>query len=409
MTSSGKGISLLALLVCALFAALPAAAEPAYRLAVTSNPHMDPWLRNDGLTITLRMDEARCKKEYGKDWFRRCAAAPAGEAGRLVRGVRMTPRVEGTWRWTDDDVMTFTPAEGTLTPATRYTISLEDVSLPDRFSLNRQLSYTTLPQAVNVGKETFWIDPSSKGAHAVSVPLRFLWPVTTRDMDARIAIASGDTKSGLTFAPTRLVWNERRDEAVATAMVTSLPENNAAARISIAGLPAFMVEDGTSVLANQGKNAPRDVTAAFSIPGRLHIMDVKNIAIRPDYDDKLNKTCQLEISTTLRALPSEILQRLTLIALPLKLSDAAGKPADWTRVPAISADDINKGVRLQAEPLQPVNEPTDKLLLRISVEAGRGLLAALPGRKRPRCAASSSTYPPWKAKWTSCNRGTSWP
>ncbi|MBE6442544.1 MAG: alpha-2-macroglobulin family protein [Desulfovibrio desulfuricans] len=370
--------------------ATPAAAEPAYRTAVTSSPQSDPWMRRDGLTVTLRIDEARCKKEYGKDWFRRCAAAPAGEAGRLVNGVKMTPHVDGKWRWIDEDTMEFTPSKGTLAPATRYTISLENVSLPERFSLNRRVSYATLPQAVRINKETFWIDPSPKGAHAVSVPLRFIWPVTTRDMDARISIAPGDAKSGLSFGPARLVWNERRDEVVVTAPVTALPANNAAARITIANLPAFTEDSGKCVVAAAGKNTPKDVTASFSVTGSSRIMDVKNIVIRPAYDDKLNKTYQLEVTTTLRVLPSEVLQRLTLIQLPLKLSDGAGKPADWTRMPAISAEDIQKGVKLQAELLQPANEPTDRLLLRLSAEAGRGLLTAvdegLPSIAGPRTA-----------------------
>ena len=392
MSISGKRLFLivLSLLSLSLYAAAQANADPAYRIPITSNPQIDPWQRHDGLTLTLRLDEARCKKDYGKDWFRRCAAAPAGEAGSLVTGVRMTPHINGTWRWIDDATMEFTPTKGTLAPATRYTIDLTNVALPDRFFLNRKVSYTTLPQAVHVGKETFWIDPSSKGAHALSVPLRFLWPVTSRNMDTRINIAPSDTKSGLSFGPTRLVWNERRDEVVVTAPITSLPENNAAARITISGLPAFSVDDGKCVVANQGKNMPKDVTSSFSVTGSSRIMDVKDIVIHPAYDDSLNKTYELEITTTLRVLPSELLQRLTLIELPLKLSDSAGKPADWTKVPAISAEDIQKGAKLKAELLQPANEPTDRLHLRLSAEAGRGLLTAvdegLPSIAGPRTA-----------------------
>ncbi|MBO4301326.1 MAG: hypothetical protein J5861_06965 [Desulfovibrio sp.] len=379
MTAHDKHFCVLALMifVCTTLVPLPAAAESAYRMAVTSNPQSDPLLRLDGLTVTLRMDEARCKKEYGKEWFRQCVAAPAGEAGRLVPGVKMTPHVEGSWRWENDDTMRFTPSKGSLAPATKYAISLDNVSLPQRFSLNRHLTYTTLPQAVSVGKETLWIDPSVKGAHAVSVPLRFVWPVLTRNLEEHISIAPTDTKSGLSFAPPRFIWNERRDEVVVSAQITSLPENNAAARVSIAGLPAFTTEAGKCVLTNPGKNAPRDVTAMFSVPGVTHIMDVKDIVIRPACDDQLNKTYELEITTTMHTLPSEILQRLTLIALPLKLSEKAGKPADWTRVPAISADDIQKGTKLQGEPLQPLNEATDRLVLRLDAEAGRGLLAAV--------------------------------
>lgn len=373
-------LGILALLCLAATVVLPSPvmAEPAYRTLVTSSPQHDPWLRRDGLTLTLRVDEARCKKEYGKQWFRRCAAAPAGEAGRVVRGVRMNPSVEGTWRWRDDDTMEFTPTAGTLAPGTRYTISLEQVPLPDRFVLNRRVAYTTLPQAVRVDKETFWIDPSPKGAHVLSVPLRFLWPVPAGSMDRRINLVPSDARSGLSFGPTRLVWNERRDEVVLSAPVATLPENTAAAKITIVGLPSFTVEDGAcSVDIGANKRPTQDVTAFCSVTGKSRLMDVKNIVIRPSYDGVLNKTYELEITTTLRALPSEVLSRLTLVQLPLTLAAGAGKPADWTKMPAISTQDIQKGTKLQAELLQPADEATDRLRLRLSATAGRGLLTAV--------------------------------
>ena len=203
---------ILAVIMCAT----PAMAGPAYRIAAPSNPQEDNWLRREGFSITFQVDEARCKKEYGADWSRQCASAPAGEEGRVVEGVRMTPPVAGVWRWIDDSTMEFTPKEH-LTPDTRYAVSLDKMSLPGRFSLKRQALYATQPQAVRVGKETFWIDPSPKGAHAVSVPLRFLWPVAAQDMDARITLGPSDPKSGLALGAPRLVWNERRDEVVVTA------------------------------------------------------------------------------------------------------------------------------------------------------------------------------------------------
>ncbi len=364
-------------LQAALVFAAPALAGPAYRIAAPSVPQEDNWLRRDGFSITFQMDEARCKKEYGADWSRQCASAPAGEEGRVVDGVRMTPPVAGVWRWTDDSTMEFTPKDH-LSPNTRYTISLEKMPLPMRFTLKRQAVYTTQPQAVCVGKETFWIDPSPKGAHAVSVPLRFIWPVGTQDMDARISISPSDPKSGLSLGAPRFVWNERRDEVVVSAPVTALSENNAAARITIKGLPAFTKTSGKFVVAAPKKDAKhQNVEALFSITGRSRLMDITKITINPVYDDKLDKKFQLEVKTTLRVLPSELLRKLELIQLPRKLTAEAGQDTDWTKMPAISAEDVKNGTRLKPELLQAADEPADRLMLRIPAEAGRGLLAAV--------------------------------
>lgn len=369
-------LRLLIVILTVILHAAPALAGPAYRVATPSLPQEDNWLRREGFSVTFQVDEARCKKEYGADWSRQCASSPAGEQGRIVDGVQMTPPVAGVWRWADDYTMEFTPKEH-LTPDTRYTISLEKMALPGRFSLKRQAVYVTQPQAVRVGKETFWIDPSPKGAHAVSVPLRFIWPVRTQDMDARISISPSDPKSGLALGATRLIWNERRDEVVVTAPVTALSENNAAARITIKGLPAFTETSGRFVVSNKKDAKAQNVEAVFSVTGRTRLMDVAKITIHPVYDDKLDKKFQLEVKTTLRVLPSELLRKLELIQLPRKLTATAGRDIDWTKMPAISAEDVKNGTRLKPELMQPADEPADRLLLRIPAEAGRGLLAAV--------------------------------
>jgi len=357
--------------------AATALAGPAYRVATPSLPQEDTWLRRDGFSISFQLDEARCKKEYGTDWSQQCSAAPAGEDGRIVEGVHITPPTAGVWRWMDDSTMEFTPKEA-LKPGTRYAISLEKMALPGRFVLKRQAVYVTQPQAVRVGKETFWIDPSPKGAHAVSVPLRFIWPVTTQDMDGRISITPSDPKSGLALGAPRFAWNERRDEVVVSAPVTSLPENNAAARITIKGLPSFTDASGKCVVTQPPKNAKtKNVEALFSITGRTRLMQVSSVTIAPVYDDKLNKEFQLEVKTTLRTLPAELLRRLQLVQLPRKLSAEAGKDVDWTKMPAISAEDVKNGTRLTPVLQQPADEPADKLLLRVPAEAGRGLLAVV--------------------------------
>ena len=221
--------------VCMLITSLAGAAVagPAYRIAEPSRPESDSWKRADGFSISFEVDIERCKKQYGSDWSRQCSGPPAGQEGRLVEGVRMTPAVPGQWRWGYGSTMSFQP-EKSLSPQTTYTISLDKVPLPSRFEVNRQVRYTTQPQAVRFGKETFWIDPSPKGAHAVSVPVYFMWPVNPQSMEGNISLRPSDAKSGLALGAPRFVWNERRDEVVVSAVVASLPKDNAAGKAGFA-------------------------------------------------------------------------------------------------------------------------------------------------------------------------------
>ena len=130
--------------------------------------------------------------------------------------------------------------------------------------------------------------------------------------------------------------------------------------------------------------------AMFSITGRARLMDVVKITISPVYDDKLDKKFQLEVKTSLRVLPTELLRKLELIQLPRKLTAEADKDADWSKMPAVSAEDVKNGTRLKPELMQAADEPADRLLLRIPAESGRGLLAAvdkgLPSTAGPQTA-----------------------
>ena len=146
-------------------------AGPAYKKLVLSNPSVDTW--QDGINISITTDIDQCKKVYGQKWANECSAPYAGKIGQEVEGIIMNPKPQGTWRWISADTMHFEPKKP-LIPNTTYSISLENVQLPARFELNKKATYKTQPQAVNIGKETLWIDPSNKMKHVISIPVNFI-------------------------------------------------------------------------------------------------------------------------------------------------------------------------------------------------------------------------------------------
>lgn len=361
----------------ALLSAPLALAGPAYRTIVTSNPQHDNAERSSGFSVRIILDEEKCKKQYGADWSAQCSAPPAGEPGRRVEGVQMSPAVPGVWRWEYGSAMRFFP-ENRLAPDTRYTISLEKVSLPGRFDfVKRTVTYTTQPQGAKIGKETLWIDPSPKGAHAISVPLSFIWPATPADVEKLISLTPTDAKSGLTLGAPRFVWNESRDEMVVSAPVTALAEDNAAARLTVQNMPPFEEKDGKRIVQKNKKDKETKTQGTFSVTGKSQLLKVSSIVVQPRYDADLDKKYQLEVKTTLRVLPSEVLRYLEVIQLPRTLSPGAGQDCDWSKMPAVSAKDIEKGEKLTPQLLQPADEPADRILLQIPAQAGRGLLTAM--------------------------------
>ncbi|MCR4666728.1 MAG: hypothetical protein K5657_05475 [Desulfovibrio sp.] len=356
---------------------LPSQADAgsSYRRVVTSNPSIQSW--QEGIYLSIDMDVETCKKKYGNRWHSECQAPPPGKEGMRVEGMRMTPNVKGVWRWVSETGMRFIP-ETHLQPDTAYTISLDQVSLPERYSLNPNVIYRTQGQGVFIEHETFWLDPSSKGKHVLSVPLRFIYPVSPNVLEKNISLNSATNDKNLRFGPMQFVWNESRDSVVINVPVLALPAKTTTASLVVQGFPSYVMEDGKRVLA-QTKNR-KSVRSVADIPivGTDRAMDVKNMIIEPCYDENLGRGYQLVVTTSMQTKPKDVVNSLDLLLLPKKASSNPGaKDCQWERMPALSPDDIAKSQKLTPTLLQPAEEPATEIRLRLPVEAGRGVMCAM--------------------------------
>ena len=353
-----------------------AMAGPAYRRLVTSPPAEQSW--KDGIDLSLETDVAACKKAYGESrWIAECQAPTPGRSGQRVEGIRMTPHCAGTWRWTSGTSMRFYPKQH-LAPNTLYTISLEHVALPSRYALGRNILYKTAPQAVHIAHETLWIDPSSKGQHAITVPMTFIWPINREQFESSVRCVNASGDSSLRLGALRYVWNEDQDEVLVTIPLLSLPQKNIALTLSVQGIPSWHEERGRRVFGAmpQGKNVP--VTSAnLAVTGVDRVMDIKNIVVEPRYDKTLSRAYQVVVTTTLQTKPHDVLEHLDLLLLPKKSLKGASKDCDWENMPALSVADIQQSQKLQAQLAQPGDEPATEIRLNLTVPEGRGVLCAM--------------------------------
>lgn len=347
------------------------AADTAFRLATPSSPDSDVW--NEGFGIVFSLDEKQCRAAYGKDWLERCAAPMPGETGRTADTVVMRPAVPGVWRWQAPHILRFYP-ETSLKPATRYEISLADLPLPAAMRLRTtKLQYTTSPQAVRIGKETFWTNPAAGGRHAVSVPLYFIWPADTAQVEASLRVGSASPGSGLRFDQPRVIWNESRDEALVTATVATLPENDAQGRVTLHGMYSFSLDDGKRTIRRQ-----KPAESRFAVTGGSRLLDVRAVELSNAHDETLNPVLQLEIRTSLRVRPSEVLRRLSVVQLPARAQPGAGSDTDWAGMPAVAPEDRARGETLVPVPLEDGDHESDRLLFRLpAAEHSRFLLIDL--------------------------------
>ena len=370
---SGGRLRTSLILTLSCLGALPAFSSDAFRIWGVSSPAVDSW--RNGISLSLNMDAARCKQLYGNKWYAGCAAPAPGIEGQRAE-VTMTPRAEGVWRWSSPTTLRFYP-KTSLAPRTRYVISLGALPMSERIKVAREVAYTTQPQAVRIDKETLWIDPSRKAAHAISVPLRFIWPVNKAEMEKRIHLEPVSKTSGLTLSAPKFVWNASADEVVVSASILSLGKNNSEAQILVDGIPRFSWQDGERQIQKTAQGAKPQAVSRMAVTGTSRLMDVQSMRIASAYSDTLGREYVLEVKTSLLVKPQDVLGNLDLMVLPEKADEKASTATRWSVMPAIAAKDLERAQKVSGELLQPGDELTTVTRIRIPVSAGRGLLAAM--------------------------------
>lgn len=354
------------LLILSLCCGLPASAGVSYWQAETSNPDMDRW--DSGFSVQFSLDEKKCEQEYGAFWPQWCVTQALGVTNQTADGIAMKPDVPGKWRWTDPSTLHFTPRKR-LQPGTAYTIDLSGLRIPQLISAAPlRLVYQTQPQGVTFRRESIWIDPSSKGAHAVSIPVQFIWPVNPAEIEKRTTLKPADASQGPVFGPLRFVWNESRDQAVISAQIVRLPDAKAAAVLKISGMPAFDKQYfGLRIFTDP---AAKSAEQRFSVPGSSRLLSVRDAVLRKDFDSSLNTRYVLELKTSLHVRPADLGKYLEITELPARVSSAAVSDTDWSRMPTFSESDLRNGKKLKPVLLSS-DGPSSRFVYAIPAESGR--------------------------------------
>lgn len=373
--------------ICLLLCCLPllarAASEtsPAYVEAVLTAP----LAGTDALSVTLAPDEAACKKAYGKNWNARCSAAP-GEDGAPVRGLRLSPDIPGEWRWSDGATLEFRPRRP-WPEATAYALSLEGLPLPSRIRLTGTgAAFATPPLAALSADAKVWIDPDLEGERAVSFDVAFTTP-PNREAVRRLAVLEA---GGMELAAPEFVWSGDGASCLVKARILRLPAERAPVRLRLGGVAAKVERSGT-----RWKVPPKRETALVSVtvPGAADLFRIRRAELTPARDAALVGEYRLNLETSLLVRPDAVAKAITALRLPRTQHEEAVEPTVWTKAPAIDAASLKRAEPVKIEPLQPGDQPADKLSFRVSVPQDGYVLLSLPAGFGPEGYALAR---PWR-------------
>ena len=358
---------LFGLLCCLAMPALAASrSEPAYiRPVVTA-----PLEGNDALLVTLLPDEALCKKAYGERWIERCSVSP-GQHGAPIAGVRLSPETPGEWRWSNGFVLRFTPQKP-WPAGKQYSLSLEKLRLSPHTQLTAsKVDFATPPLAALETRAGVWVDPGLQGERALSFELTFTTPPDRLALQQNVVIEAGDVR----IAAPEFIWSGDGRTCFIKVRILELPASPAPVTLRIPGVASKVERHGTHWIVPVNREG---TAVSLLTPGASTLFQVKDARLVASTDASLVGEYRLDIQTSLLVRPDAVADAMKVLLLPRTMQPEAVTPTRWDALPRIDESLLNQANPVRIEPIQNIDQPSDKMTFRVHVPQDSYVFAYLP-------------------------------
>ncbi|MDO5531786.1 MG2 domain-containing protein [Sutterella sp.] len=365
---------LMALAAAGLQAVPEASAAPAGGRGAWVKPVVSaPTAARAPIMIGLEPSEAACRKAWGDDWYLRCSTA-LGRGGTPAEGIRITPAVEGEWRWTGPMMLAFTP-KSPWEPGRTYKVSLLELPVPLTTTIEQnQVTVETPPLWATSAHGRVWIDPDVSGERWVSFEYFFSTAPDRAKIEKAFSV-SADKDSGARFAAPEFVWSEDGTSVYVKVKVITLPKEKSAVTATLTGVVSRVVQRNGRFSVPKGFEATK---VTQGLPGEADLFEIRRASIRAVRNAGLSAEYEVEIASTLRMDAAKLLEKLRVLALPAKMSEDAQSNAVWSAAPVIDAEILSRSTPVKVS-LAPGEAPgSERVKLRLSAPEGTFIYLDLP-------------------------------
>ncbi|NZA24758.1 alpha-2-macroglobulin family protein [Luteimonas sp. SJ-92] len=174
--------------------------------------------------------------------------APLERIGEEPQGVALKPAHPGTWLWSDDRTLVFTPAED-WPVATDFEIRIDPAQAlaPGRPLTDTGFGFSTAPFEAKTSGADFHQDPEDPNLKKAVYALRFSHPVDAASLERALAFDHRDGAGRALPAPEwTVVYDDSRLEAWVHSAPLRIPENGGALKLEVdAGVASALGGKGT--------------------------------------------------------------------------------------------------------------------------------------------------------------------
>lgn len=294
--------------------------------------------------------------KFGKlenGYFREKPVAPIGQVGYTVnKGISLRPTVNGTWEWTNDHQLTFTPDDDWPAQKTYQINFAKGLFTPSAKLDSYQYKFTTQPFKLEVAELKFYQDPVSANIKQVVGTIKANFPLDPASLEAHTQLnMKAISAEKLQLPSQRLSLVFSYDENYRTAYFHS----NTLTLASVPRYARLTIDSGVSSASKTAKTTGKIEQQAL-VPDSASLLKVAaaNATIVRDGND--NPTQVLTIETTVGVATEELKQKLHVYLLPAinpnKPQPPAGQIYAWENPGEVTPQILQnaQSVKLQSVP-----------------------------------------------------------
>ncbi len=303
--------------------------------------------------------------------FSESAATLAGAGKDVTAGISVEPRIDGTWRWTDDRTLTLTPKTdwpvGTEVVVTlaKKGLFAEQVRLKDY-----RVKFTTAPFVAKIAEVQFYQDPADPASKKIVATVNFTHPVDTADFEKRIVLRE-EGKDGviLGLGAADKKFKVTYDRFKANAYIHSEPMPIPPHPVKI----AVTIEAGArSSRGGNGITVP--VKQSVTVPG-LYSLALQGMSLTLAENERLEQDRILMVAMSADTHEKEIAGKVRAWVLPLHhpniKPEERKQPFVWNNPQQIGPEVLAQAEPLKLEAVPAEREHVQQHGFKYSAEAGR--------------------------------------
>ena len=268
--------------------------------------------------------------------FSESSARLADLQKRVTTGIETTPAIDGTWFWTTDTQLSFTPRnDWPVDGAFTVRFARRGFFAPQVLLEDYELTFNSQPFAAQIAESIFYQDPRDPNLKKLVATVKFTHPVDADDFERRVSLAVARDAEYLGLTPDSrhftIAYDKFRLAAFIHSAALAMPRDDTPMTLNV----------DTGVRAERGGNPTNTkLQAVVTIPGRtsLRFADARMTVVdNARYEPEQILLLGSSSPVAERAFGGLVTARVLPVRHPRQPREDT-RPHDWREDPEIGAD-----------------------------------------------------------------------